>query len=629
MSIITTPGPNHLNEQNDHNDQNNTTKEVIPMSASKKRRQSNYPDLRKRLRSLMALVGFLSLIWFLVRVIPKPSRAAYPCMRTVFPMASAFVVWIIGLGSSAFLIRKGRRHVHQSRYAAAAICGIIAIAMAWYSLSGNGIPMINKGMLPVLRAEMPPDPVNEHIGEPKGYKPGRVAWVHDPDATNWGGPESGESCWEPQNTSQLIVDSMMSRAIRRLAGKGTDTGAWDALFRYINIQKGEGDRGYQQGEKIVIKINLTDCNAAWGYDPSTRDRTRYLDQTGDTNPQIVLSLLRQLTDVLSVTQSDIYVGDMVSFFPNQWYDLLEPEFPRVNYLDHYAFPGRTAVQKSTIPFYWSTSDAAGKLQDYLPVAFVEADYIINVPVLKSHSYGGITVCAKNHYGSLVRGPLGHEWGEIKDYYDLHPNLPCFKPGRGYYRTLVDLMGHAHIGGKTVLYLIDALYAGQGWNGVPFKWNMMPFNGDWPSSLFASQDPVAIDSVAYDFLYAEWPDKVENGNCGSNDVSLEGGAQDYLHEAALANDPPSGTVYDPENDGIALESLGVHEHWNNPTDKQYSRNLGTGNGIELISSDQLTCEGNFDEDGDVDGSDLHKLVSGEQSMDLLDQVAGEFGRNDCR
>ena len=27
------------------------------------------------------VIGTLSLIWFLVRVIPKPSRAAYPCMR--------------------------------------------------------------------------------------------------------------------------------------------------------------------------------------------------------------------------------------------------------------------------------------------------------------------------------------------------------------------------------------------------------------------------------------------------------------------------------------------------------------------------------------------------------------------
>jgi hypothetical protein len=29
-------------------------------------------------------------------------------------------------------------------------------------------------------------------------------------------------------------------------------------------------------------------------------------------------------------------------------------------------------------------------------------------------------------------------------------------------------------------------------------------------------------------------------------------------------------------------LGVHEHWNNPDQKQYSRNLGSVRGIELIS-----------------------------------------------
>ncbi len=39
-------------------------------------------------------LGFLSLLWFLVRVIPKPSRAAYPCQRAAFPLASSFVVWV-------------------------------------------------------------------------------------------------------------------------------------------------------------------------------------------------------------------------------------------------------------------------------------------------------------------------------------------------------------------------------------------------------------------------------------------------------------------------------------------------------------------------------------------------------
>jgi hypothetical protein len=57
------------------------------------------------------------------------------------------------------------------------------------------------------------------------------------------------------------------------------------------------------------------------------------------------------------------------------------------------------------------------------------------------------------------------------------------------------------------------------------------------------------------------------------------ADRHLHEAALADHAPSGTVYKP--DGVPLQSLGVHEHWNNATDKKYSRNLGTGNGIELV------------------------------------------------
>ncbi len=46
--------------------------------------------------------------------------------------------------------------------------------------------------------------------------------------------------------------------------------------------------------------------------------------------------------------------------------------------------------------------------------------------------------------------------------------------------------------------------------------------------------------------------------------------------------PTGITYDPEGDGSKMPgSLGVHEHWNNASAKQYSKNLGTGNGIELV------------------------------------------------
>ena len=129
-----------------------------------------------------------------------------------------------------------------------------------------------------------------------------------------------------------------------------------------------------------------------------------------------------------------------------------------------------------------------------------------------------------------------------------------------------------MGGKTVLYLVDGIYAGKGWAGVPSTWSMTPFGGDWPSSLFVSMDEVAVDSVAFDFLSQQWADLA---------LAAEG-VQDYMHEMALANNPPSGTFYDPEHDGQAMASQGVHEHWNNPVDKQYTRNLSpSGTGIELV------------------------------------------------
>jgi hypothetical protein len=134
-----------------------------------------------------------------------------------------------------------------------------------------------------------------------------------------------------------------------------------------------------------------------------------------------------------------------------------------------------------------------------------------------------------------------------------------------YNSIVDLMGSQHLNGKTVLYIMDGLYAGDRHDAEPKRWKMEPFNDHWPSSIFASQDPVAIDSVGLDFIAEEW--------------ALIANADNYLHEAALAHNPPSGTQYAPN--GVRLASLGVHEHWNNAVDKLYSRNLGTGEGIELV------------------------------------------------
>jgi len=92
----------------------------------------------------------------------------------------------------------------------------------------------------------------------------------------------------------------------------------------------------------------------------------------------------------------------------------------------------------------------------------------------------------------------------------------------------------------------------------------------------SQDQVALESVCFDFLRTEY-NGVNNSNINPN----WGAVDDYLHQAASSTEWPVGITYDPDNSGTPIGSLGVHEHWNNAIDKKYSRNLGTGSGIELV------------------------------------------------
>jgi hypothetical protein len=199
---------------------------------------------------------------------------------------------------------------------------------------------------------------------------------------------------------------------------------------------------------------------------------------------------------------------------------------------------------------------------YLPKQVTEARYMINMALLRPHGMAGVTLTAKNHFGS-VHFPNDGGWSPRI----LHNSVLRTQPMASY-NALVDLVGHRHLGGKTLLYVLDGLYTAAHNEGSVFKW--ASFDDHWASSMLMSQDPVAIDSVALDILRSE-PRATE----------VRGNADNYLHEAAQAAKPPSGSIYNPDASGT-LASLGVHEHWNNPTARKYSRNLGEKQGIELIA-----------------------------------------------
>ncbi len=571
-------------------------KEAQPRVCPKTGRIINPVHNKKWTWWLFPFTGLAALIWFLIRVIPKPSRATYPCQRVAFPIASGFIVWIAGLAASTVAFRKAKRHLVQARYVLAAICIVASVGFIWAAMSSTD-QKISYGA-------DDPHPANAPIGVGKGVHPGRVAWIYDPNAAIWPGSDGNNYSpyWYSNTcTNQQVVNDMFSKALRSLTGKNTDSAAWDAIFRNFNQQIGKGNVGYTQGEKIAIKINFTLMYS----NPSDSNKPTSLLSEIDESPQLTIALLKQLTNVAGVSPNNISIGDPGKEMPNYWYNMVGPNCPGVVYLTRpgTSFTGRTNVAyDTTSPFYWSdptSSHFSGVTnQDYIPTHFSQAAYFIDFPTLKSHNDGGITICGKNHYGSLIRNPTD------SGYYCPHWTRATETPGMGHYRAIVDLLGHPRLGGKTLLALIDGLYAGRSWDSHPIRWNMTPFNGNWPSSIFLSMDQIAADSVAYDFMFNEW-NAANPDDPNMNGYPHKSGAHDYLHEAALIPNPPSGTTYDPNHNGGLTASLGVHEHWNNATNKQYTRNLGTGNGIELTTSAPGWADLNYD--GFVDFKDFAILA----------------------
>jgi hypothetical protein len=510
----------------------------------------------------LLVVGFASTIWFLFRVIPKPSRASYPCMRAAAPLASSFVIYLIGITSFTFLFKKVRQQFYESRYKLAAVMAIAGLVMgAWTVYHTNASASASDNTPQV------PQTGNEPVGEGKGIFPGRVVWVHNPAVTdenceNLAG--SNDYWYMETNTDQNLVNNMVSSSIQQLTGTDTDEAAWDSIFTYHNRSKGNGNVSYAAGEKIVIKLNLN----AIGNGPNCIN----------TSPQICYSILNQLVNVVGVAETDISIGDPNCSMNTVTYNKIHNAFPGVICWGN---SGGLTPPPATASSVLFASD--GSYEDVLPQSYIDAAYMINIPVLKKHHRAGISLSSKNHFGSIARYTSG-AW-------HLHPSLPCPETSNvtngdyGVYRCFVDIMGHEDLGGKTVLYLIDGLWGSVNWGHPAVKWRMTPFNNDWPSSVFTSIDPVAIESVGYDFLYQEFdPEHPTEGGAFSDakgPFSRMQGADDFLHQAASSANWPAGLDYDPENDGSILGSLGVHEHWNNPIDKEYTRDLLTGNGIELV------------------------------------------------
>jgi hypothetical protein len=513
---------------------------------------------------LFPITGLLALIWYLVRVLPKPSRAAYPCQRVAGTLALSSVAYWLSILAVFPALRHAKMFFRRNRYLLAGACLIVGL------LCGA---LVLQRTQPIARASSGETP-NAPIGTARGINPGRVTWSYDPLATLWSGNADGTHWWDPTETDQSRVDAMLSAGLQSLTSTTSDAAAWDALFRSFNERRGNGNISYQESpnQLIVIKINQNPTNqdnknyyAKNGVDGDSGTEGNEYTITG--SPHLILSLVKQLV-AAGVAQSNIIITDPTGenrgwggprTIGDNIYDYVHASYSGVQFVDGVGMNGRElATWPSTNQINYNNSFSGENTSSGMRIAqqILDAGFLIDMALLKSHG-DGPTLTFKNFYGAVSGQRHGTLYGN---------GTPT------YYSNLIPLMGSSNLGQKVMLFMVDGLYGAPSPNAAPTKWSMSPFNGGWPASVFLSQDPCAIDSVGFDFLNAEY--------------NLPQNTDYYIHEAASIPDSSgkklSGYMYQADAGSSAyVGSLGVEEHWNNSTSKQYSRNLGTGDGIELV------------------------------------------------
>lgn len=379
---------------------------------------------------------------------------------------------------------------------------------------------------------------NKPIGEAKGIYPGRVTWVRDSSVARWNGKDG--HWWDDGNIDQGRLEAMYGKSLCALSGTQSAKKAWQKIFRYYNEQNGRGRRGYKKGETIAIKINLNNT-----YD--TGDRDNDIDQS----PQATVAILRQLTANAGVPQEcitiyDATIGWRKRAMPDRIYKPVHRLFPRVKWMSAAGSQGVDSAHwvKDAITY----TDRGVTLGTVLPRAVTDASYIINIALLKGHEISGVTLCAKNHFGSIPFPARMHGTHTVSQMTGTE----------GDYSAYVDLMGCPNLGKKTLLYIVDGIYGMQTNVGAPRadrdRWKM--FGNQWSASYFMSLDPVAIECVCMDFLFAEFGGELGFSGAPQFRKGSSQNCDNYLKEAAKGRNTKLG---DYRPNGVKTGSLGVFEH----------------------------------------------------------------------
>ena len=390
---------------------------------------------KKHMRINLPFLSVVGLIlWFLFRVLPKPTRMAYPCQQAALTTILSYLCLtvrfllfpLVFLKSTLREISRKTIFTKKMLFRVGLSLSVLAVVFSFNSIKNlyykTRYHLITKTVYdPVYKQDITYHatryPSLNHMNVAYAVSsPSKVVRIVDDNATSW--DYTTGYYWEYVN--QNVVNEMVKKGVITLTGMATEQDAWKAILP-----------NYTQGQRIAIKLNGNDL---WNDDQS--------ELVG--LPHVANAIIRGLLN-RGVLQRDIIVVETSRrnrYFYPYYYTIINGLYPDVQLLD----AGDTTYNikgDNVVSFPYTIDQSIADL-------LVKSDYIIHVPLLKAiNRYWGITGCIKGTMG-VVPHPQG-----------LHPYLD---------RATVDnpavlIYQNPHIIGKIVLNITDGLFGN--YTGIHF------------------------------------------------------------------------------------------------------------------------------------------------------------------
>lgn len=393
---------------------------------------------KKRKTSVWGLValGLASIFWLVVRTGRKPSRINYPCQRLAAVNSVAFLGWLAAVLGVSRLFKVTKSSGRKLFYFASMVL-VLGMMVSIYRVSvKDAVPKAVRG---------------------QSVNP-KVVWIHDTAATNNGVGYTYSSNNYDSRASLTGLEGMLDRGIMALSGQVSVAAAWNKIFTDHN-----GGTGYSAGEKICVKLNFN----------NTLDQNQ-INNSINPLPQTAMALIKQLTEGVGVSQADIWLFDATRSFPTAFNSVISGVY--------------SGVQLNPSYGVWAYGEELAFGEKLTPLLNDDkCKYLINVPLLKTHSTVRASLSMKNNMGTIA-GP-----GSFHD----SPSYGLFN-----YSELVNLNNLQKIKNKTILIVGDAVY------GVLLG-DQEAAPTHQLNSIFLSTNTVSADSVMVDYIQKQ---------AGSTDVN---------------------------------------------------------------------------------------------------------------